>query len=278
MHEITTAVHFLHARGCFHRDIRSANIWLSDDYTAHLMDYGLAKFVPIISNDASTTSAVVSALSPFGTREYMCPEYLNNPDSGHYEAAYDVYSVGVVMVELILGSLVGAPSSRDGSKNFSVFRHCVQDNNGNSIMNGFELLKAQADRSIIWESESLDLVCKTAIRCLTPPSTPMGTMKTIELLAQMHEALRLNAPIKLDNNVVSNYEFIHCQICDAQQELKRCHFGHAVCSECIESKFYRKISQKIRILGVCPAKGCTSHDGYLYGYLAPEVIELYLQN
>jgi serine/threonine protein kinase len=52
MYELTAAVHCLHNGGNFHRDIQSANIWLSDDYTAQLMDCGLAKFVPIISNAA----------------------------------------------------------------------------------------------------------------------------------------------------------------------------------------------------------------------------------
>ncbi|KAI2494578.1 serine/threonine kinase [Fragilaria crotonensis] len=52
MHELTRAVHFLHTGGCkvegkgwkvFHRDIKSANICLADDFTPRLIDCGLAK-------------------------------------------------------------------------------------------------------------------------------------------------------------------------------------------------------------------------------------------
>jgi serine/threonine protein kinase len=147
IYELTTAVHCLHKGGCFHRDIQSANIWLSHDYTAQLMDCRLATFVPIGSNAASTISSVVNPLSPSGAIEYMCPEYLNNTDSRHYEVAYDMYAMGVVMVELILGYLIGGPASNA----FSVFRDCVQDDEGKQITNGFELLKQHADRSILLE-------------------------------------------------------------------------------------------------------------------------------
>ena len=281
MHGLTIAVHSLHTVGgndnkSFHCDIQSSNIWLSDDYTAKLMDCGLSKFVPIINGAASTTSSEVTSLSPFGTRQYMCPEYLNNTASKHYEAAYDVYSVGVVMVELILGSLIGGPSSTDGTKTFCVFRDCVQDEEGNQIVNGFEILKQHADRSILWRLDSLDIVCKAAIGCLTPIS--IGRMNTTDLLAAMCKAIRANAAIHLINNDVSNFEFSPCEICATPQSLRRCHVGHAVCRMCIETNLYRQIARKARFLGVCPARSCTSHNDYLYGYLSFEIIERHFQH
>jgi serine/threonine protein kinase len=280
IYELTTAVQCLHNGGCFHRDIQSANIWLSHDYTAQLMDCRLATFVPIGSNTACTMSAVVNPLSPTGAIEYICPEYLNNTDSGHYEAAYDMYAVGVVMVELILGYLIGGPSSRDGTNGFSVFRDCVQDDEGKQITNGFELLKQHADRSILWNSESLDLLCKAAIRCLTPPSSPMGTMSTIELLAITSQAMHTNFPIECHNHVVSNYEFSKCEICKRYCHLRRCHAGHAMCRQCIETKICQivgNVSHEVAWLQVCPAKDCTSHDDYLFGYISPKVIQHYWQ-
>ena len=54
MFELARAVHFLHTGGCvidgngwivFHRDIKSANLCLAEDFTARLIDFGLAKFV-----------------------------------------------------------------------------------------------------------------------------------------------------------------------------------------------------------------------------------------
>ena len=88
MFELTCAVHFLHNGGCdgyrlFHRGIKSANICLAEDYTARLIDCGLAKLVPIDSN-TSTISAVrcSTGLSIFGTPGYICPEYVNEVIGG----------------------------------------------------------------------------------------------------------------------------------------------------------------------------------------------------
>ena len=61
IYNINSAIHFLHTKrkdylGLFHRDIKSANIWLSNNYTAKLIDCGLAKFVPV--DDSFSTNAI----------------------------------------------------------------------------------------------------------------------------------------------------------------------------------------------------------------------------
>ncbi|KAL7565906.1 hypothetical protein ACA910_021491 [Epithemia clementina (nom. ined.)] len=101
--EIFTAIRFLHVGGsgitkCFHRDIKSANICLTRDLTAKVIDCGLAKFV----TDEQTNVSISSC--PKGTKGYTCPKY----DSGvllHYEEACDIFSFGVVMAELWTGKL-----------------------------------------------------------------------------------------------------------------------------------------------------------------------------
>ena len=263
MFQLTRAVHFLHNGGCknctlFHRDIQSANIWLSENYTARLMDCGLAQLVPIISN-ASTTSSVVNGLSPFGSRGYMCPEYLRNANLGRYEAAYDVYSVGVVMMELILGHLIGESSFNDDSEFFDVFSVCVKDEEGSQIMNGCEWLKEHVDRSIVWTPEALDVVCKAAIGCLTP--TPVGRMKATELLDMLDEAACLNSPIKFDDRAKPEYEVTQCVLCLQIMSIRKCYEGHAVCPHCIEIEiiFDHSVGRKL----VCPFQSCTSHYAYL---------------
>ncbi|KAI2493231.1 serine/threonine kinase [Fragilaria crotonensis] len=181
MFEMARAVHFLHTGGCsgwkvFHRDIKSANICLAEDFTARLIDCGLAKFVPdensnIIPGSVAPSVWSTSGLPAFGTPGYMCPEYARDKSEGipcPYIAAFDVFSIGVVLVELILGCLIGGQSTRNGMKFENAFRRYVRDNRYKLIKDGCEKLKRDADPAIIWNPEALGLVCKTAIRCMAP--------------------------------------------------------------------------------------------------------------
>ena len=112
MFDIIRAIHCLHTEKSdnfilFHRDIKSANICLERNYTAKLIDCGLAKFVPV--DDSISTSAFpisvrnTSHVGVFGTPGYTCPWY----SRGHktFEASCDVFSFGIVMIELVTGCL-----------------------------------------------------------------------------------------------------------------------------------------------------------------------------
>lgn len=76
-----------------HRDIKSSNILLSDDYEPQLSDFGLAIWAQ--KNKASTTESDV-----VGTFGYLAPEYFMY---GKVSDKIDVYSFGVVLLELLTG-------------------------------------------------------------------------------------------------------------------------------------------------------------------------------
>jgi serine/threonine protein kinase len=187
MFEIVRVVSFLHSGGgkqgiMFHRDIQCATIWLSEDFSAKLMDCGLYKLVPNIQKASTKTSSSSStekgSSSPFGTRGHMCPEYLNHPDSDYYEDFYDAYSMGIVMVELILGRLIGdcacdSSSSKLGSEFLDVLRDVIESEEGSQVINACEWLKDHADRSIVWREDYLDVLCTSAMECLLA-FTPIG--------------------------------------------------------------------------------------------------------
>ncbi|KAI2497238.1 serine/threonine kinase [Fragilaria crotonensis] len=193
MYEVARAVHFLHTGGAgfkvFHGDIKSANIYLTEDFTPRLTDCGLAKFVEDKRNaiPSETTQQTGSTDSPaIGTTGYMCPEYTSKK-AHQIECdcipAYDVYSLGVVMAELILGRL------NDGNPTHILETYVL---NGKSpVLDGWKLLKYDADVQVDWNADALELVCKTAVGCITPSSE--DRLSTSVLLSRLHRAIILNA-------------------------------------------------------------------------------------
>ncbi|XP_027347864.1 probable serine/threonine-protein kinase PBL10 isoform X2 [Abrus precatorius] len=76
-----------------YRDFKTSNVLLDSNYNAKLSDFGLAKDEP--SGDNSHVSTKV-----MGTYGYAAPEYLA---TGHLTAKSDVFSFGVVLLEMLSG-------------------------------------------------------------------------------------------------------------------------------------------------------------------------------
>lgn len=87
---------YLHDRAnppVIYRDLKSSNILLDNDFNAKLSDFGLAKLGP--TGDKSHVSSRV-----MGTYGYCAPEYQR---TGQLTVKSDIYSFGVVLLELITG-------------------------------------------------------------------------------------------------------------------------------------------------------------------------------
>ncbi|KAK4607954.1 hypothetical protein RGQ29_001680 [Quercus rubra] len=86
---------FLHEaeKPVIYRDFKTSNILLDLDYNAKLSDFGLAKDGPV--GDKSHVSTRI-----MGTYGYAAPEYIM---TGHLTPRSDVYSYGVVLLELLTG-------------------------------------------------------------------------------------------------------------------------------------------------------------------------------
>ena len=99
-----------HAAGIIHRDIKPENVMLRPDGYVKVLDFGLAKFTeqrhygsPPIDKEAETQAAInTSPGVVMGTVSYMSPEQARG---GHVDARTDVFSLGVLLYEMLSGRL-----------------------------------------------------------------------------------------------------------------------------------------------------------------------------
>ncbi len=95
---IAAGLNDLHAKGVVHRDLKPGNIFFDAGYVK-IGDYGLSKHMGISQHSGQTASV--------GTAHYMAPEI----GSGRYTRQVDIYALGVMLYEMLVGRLPFTGSS-----------------------------------------------------------------------------------------------------------------------------------------------------------------------
>ncbi|XP_057486998.1 putative wall-associated receptor kinase-like 16 [Actinidia eriantha] len=170
--EAAGAFAYLHSAASIpiiHRDVKSANILLDDNYVAKISDFGASRLVPL---DQTQVTTLVQ-----GTLGYLDPEYFH---TSQLTEKSDVYSFGVVLAELLTGKKPLCPDRPPEERNLATY--FIMSLKENKL---FQILEPRVVRE--GTLEQLQTIGELVKRCLCMKSEDRPTMK--ELVVEL-ESLR----------------------------------------------------------------------------------------
>ncbi|KAM0004803.1 putative protein kinase RLK-Pelle-CrRLK1L-1 family [Helianthus debilis subsp. tardiflorus] len=170
---------FLHDPGdthaVLHRDIKSSNILLTEDWTAKVSDFSLSKIGPANQPRTFLVSNTV------GTPGYCDPLYF---ETGFLSKESDVYSFGVVLFELMCGKLCFEYSNGHLSQILvNKWRRCYEEKRLDEII--FSDLKEQMDSCLLSTFASIAYQCIN--KCREERPTMADVVKMLEIALEQQE-------------------------------------------------------------------------------------------
>ncbi|KAL1208517.1 Receptor-like protein kinase [Cardamine amara subsp. amara] len=169
--EAAQGLEYLHI-GCtppmVHRDVKTANILLDENFKAQLADFGLSRsFQTGVESQDSMTIA--------GTPGYLDPEYYR---SGRLAEKSDVYSFGVVLLEMITNQ----PVIKQASENIHISEWVGSKVNRGDII---EIMDPNLGKD--YDSNSAWRALELAISCSNPSSSKRPTMS--QVISELKECI-----------------------------------------------------------------------------------------
>ncbi|KAJ1255044.1 hypothetical protein BS78_K295500 [Paspalum vaginatum] len=183
-YEVASSLAYLHAAAStsvVHRDIKTSNILLDDRLTTKVSDFGASRGIAI------DQSGVTTGIQ--GTFGYMDPEYYY---ARRLTDKSDVYSYGVVLVELLTRKKPVVYTSPEGVGLVAHFVTSLNEGNLNEIL----------DELVIEEGEEEGKqMAAIAAMCLRLKGEDRPTMRNVEMRLQGLQGLEINAPVIEEDQV-----------------------------------------------------------------------------
>ncbi|KAL6908215.1 hypothetical protein ACP4OV_002385 [Aristida adscensionis] len=150
--DIAAALDYLHnwcTPPLVHCDLKPSNILLDEDMVARVSDFGLAKFLQ--NNSSTMPDSSTNRIGPRGSVGYIAPEYGMGCE---ISAAGDVYSYGVILLEMLTGKQQTDDIFKDGLNLHNLVESAFPHNLGQTLDNSLILCYKVEDTNDESQSEN----------------------------------------------------------------------------------------------------------------------------